>query len=641
MNITIFVAMHVFNIIPIHVRQLFLRLGIALAMLSITRIVFYIANSKAFLNVSFGDFLIGIWVDCIAIGIWFIPFYALSLLPHPFRYKKFYTIFLKFLFHLTNGIMIALNLLDIEYFKYTSKRSTADLFSIVNAGSDIAQLFTTFLMDFWWLILFLIVLLLLSIFLYNKTKSFDGTYQKSLRFWSKDALVFVLFGSLLFIMGRGGLSIRPADMLTVATYTQPDKLTLTLNTPLTIIKTVGKIGLKEKDYFSDLDKLNAQFLPIHSPNPAYALKSKPNVFIIILESFGNEWLGKKTGGEFTPFLDSLIDESLYFSNAYANGKKSIEAMPAIFAGIPTLMDNPYISSPYGMNQIKALPTLLKEEGYSSGFFHGATNGSMKFDEFANVAGFDHYFGRIEYNNESHCDDTWGVLDEFFNPWSAKTVTQTLKEPFLAGLFTLSSHHPYFIPEEHENNLPEGEFPIAKSIAYGDMSLRKFFSAAEKEPWYENTIFVICADHTPAGHSPFYFNRIGMYQIPILLFDPSNRIKEGVDNRITSHIDIMPSILDLVGYKNDFYSFGQSVFTQNKNRFAYNYINETYHLFKGDYLLNYQNDKPVGFYNYKIDSLTLSDSLKFHTDKVEDHVMLMRAIIQRFNNDMIKNQLIAD
>jgi phosphoglycerol transferase MdoB-like AlkP superfamily enzyme len=610
-------------------------------MLSLTRLAFYFANHAAFQDVSILDFIIGVWVDCIAIGIWFIPFYVLSLLPHPFRYKKFYTFFLKCLFHLTNGILIALNLLDVEYFKYTSKRSTADLFSIVSAGNDIYQLFTTFIADFWWLILFFILLLILSNYLYNKTKSLDGIYQKSMRFWSKDIITFVLFGAMLFIMGRGGLSIRPADMLTVATYTQPDKLTLTLNTPLTIIKTIGKIGLKTKNYFEDERKLSQLFNPIREPNKQVALSSTPNVFVVILESFGNEWLGKKTGGKFTPFLDSLIDQSLYFSNAYANGKKSIEAMPAIFAGIPTLMDNPYISSPYGMNRIKAMPTLLKEKGYSSGFFHGATNGSMKFDEFANVAGFDHYFGRMEYNNEAHCDDTWGVLDEYFNPWSAKTVTKTLNEPFLAGLFTLSSHHPYFIPEEHINDLPEGEFPIAKSIAYGDMSLRKFFVTAKQQPWFDNTIFIICADHTPAGNAPFYFHSIGMYQIPILIFDPSGRLEKGVNNKIVSHIDIMPTILDLLAYDEQYYSFGQSIFSQNKTRFAYNYINETYHLFKDDYLLKYQNDEPVGFYNYKLDSLAQSDSTEYYPAKVENQVNIIRAIIQRFNNDMIKNQLTVE
>ena len=184
--------------------------------------------------------------------------------------------------------------------------------------------------------------------------------------------------------------------------------------------------------------------------------------VIILESFGNEWLGLKSGTKFSPFLDSLSTVSLYFSNGFANGKKSIEAIPAIFAGIPSLMDEPYITSSYGTNNIKGLPALLAEKGYSSAFFHGATNGSMKFDEFSKILGFQSYIGRSEYNNEDHSDHKWGILDEYFLPWTAQKMTSVLKEPFVAGLFTLSSHHPYYIPDKYQKVLPNGPEKICKS-----------------------------------------------------------------------------------------------------------------------------------------------------------------------------------
>ena len=167
--------------------------------------------------------------------------------------------------------------------------------------------------------------------------------------------------------------------------------------------------------------------------------------VLIVESFGNEWVGAAGAKKsFTPFLDSLTTESLYFKNGIANGKKSIEAVPSIFASLPSLLEIPYISSQYGNNRIEGLPRILKKEGYTSAFFHGATNGSMKFNGFAAQAGFDHYYGRTEYNNEKHYDGSWGILDEYFNPWTARKLS-TLKQPFLASLFTLSSHHPFYIP----------------------------------------------------------------------------------------------------------------------------------------------------------------------------------------------------
>lgn len=624
--------------IPFNIQVLLIRLGITLFLLTITRIIFHLGNLKSFSNVLFSDYFYGFIGDAISIGIWFIPFYGLSLLPIPFKSHKAYKLLLKFIFHLTNGIMIGLNLMDLEYFKYTSKRSTSDLFTILGAGEDFAQLFTTFLSDFWWIILIFIVLIWFSNFLYNKTLKFESKREDERKFiWYKDVLYFLVFGFLLFTMGRGGLGYRPADMLTIAQWTSPRNLPLVLNTPLTIIKTIGKKGLEKKVYFEDENIMHQYFNPRQSiATDSTKLKGK-NVVVIVLESFGNEWLGVKTGGEFTPFFDSLLNESLYFEKGFANGKKSIEAMPAIFAGIPSLMDNPYISSPYGTNKIKGLPTLLSEKGYSSAFFHGATNGSMKFDEFASIVGFEKYFGRAEYNNEDHTDDTWGVLDEYFNPWTAETITKELSEPFIAGLFTLSSHHPYFIPEEHRDKFPSGPAPIAKSIAYGDYSLRLFFEKAKKQPWFENTVFVLCADHTPAGIDSYYVNSIGRYKIPIAIFDPQKRIKPKRSSKIMGQIDITPSILDLLEYENSFFSFGKSVFKSGK-KFTFNFLNETYHLYKDDRIISFQNDELVSIYNFEKDSLMHNDSLKYLKKEAQIYENTIKSIIQQYNSSMINNQL---
>ena len=603
-------------------------------MMTITRIIFFLANSLLFQNYSLLDFIAGIWVDCITIGIWFIPFYAIYLLPNPFRAKKSFKLVVKGLFHLINTLIIALNLIDVEYFKFTDKRSTSDLFTILGAEQNLSDIISALISDFWWLILVLLLLIYVSNFLYNRIEKIGIKTESKVKLIHQ-LLLFIGFASLLFIMGRGGLGYRPAGMMTAAKMTKVENTALVLNTPLSIIKTVGKEALTEKKYFdSDSDKI---YNPIKTPNEKHSIKKDANVVIIILESFGDEWLGKKNGGPFTPFLDSLIDKSLYFSNGYANGRKSIEAMPAIFASIPTLMDDPYISSHYGTNRINTLPILLKERGYSSAFYHGATNGSMKFDQFASMAGFDHYFGRTEYGNEDHTDDAWGVLDEYFNPWTARSISKELKEPFIAGLFTISSHHPYYIPEEHEKILPEGPLPIAKSIAYGDMSLRKFFDAAKEQPWYKNTIFVICADHAPSAYAKKYSTRIGMYQIPILIFDPTQKIEPKQNDAIFSHIDIMPTILDLVGYDKSYYSFGSSTF-QNKIPWTVNYINSTYHFFKGDYMLNFRDNSPINLYNYRIDTLAKKDSLKYYPSLVEKMDLKLKGIIQRYNNDLINNQM---
>ena len=625
------------KLFPNYVSQLLMRLGITLLMMTIVRIIFFIANYNAFSGVVYTDFLAGIWVDAITIGIWFIPFYGFSLIPNPWRQKKWYQVVLKSIFHIINTGLLVFNLIDVEYFKFTSKRSTSDLFTIVGAGQDFSQLIGTFAVDFWWLILIFILLILVSNWLYNKTYLPKESTVFSRIYWLKEISFFVIGSAFLFVIGRGGFGYRPADMMTAATFTEAQNTPLVLNTGLSIIKTLGKEPLKLAEYYeADSDKI---YDPVKTGNGQYAVGDQPNVCIIILESFGDEWLGKKMGGPYTPFLDSLIDESLYFSNAFANGRKSIEALPAIMGSIPTLLDNPYISSHYGTNQIKALPKLLGDQGYSSAFYHGATNGSMKFDEFANLAGFQNYIGRYEYNNEAHADDTWGILDEYFNPWTAQNISTTLTEPFIAGLFTLSSHHPYFIPEEHQDKFPESEHDIARSIAYGDWSLSLFFEEAKKQDWYNNTIFVLCADHTPAGTEERYTNRIGMYQIPIVIFDPQKRLPVKEEKTIFSHVDIMPTVLDIVGYNGTYYTYGNSYFDTTENNWAVNYISGTYHYFKDDYLLNFNGRKPLKLFNYKHDFMSYHDSLKKHPERVKQMTNELKGIIQRYNYDMINNQMI--
>lgn len=618
-------------ILPRKVKQLFQRLGITLLMMTLTRIIFLLSTLHYFKGVTFFDFLAGIWMDAITIGIYFIPFYFFSLLPLPFFNKKWYQTLLKVIFHITNSVIIALNLIDVEYFKFTSKRSTSDLFSMVSTGNDFNQLIGTFIVDFWWILFIFVVLFIISNWLYNKTL----TKEKTKFLVIPEIIHFIVFSAILFIIGRGGFGYRPADMMTTSQFTKPSKVALVGNTPLSVIKTIGKATLDEKSYFPEESEL--LYNTKHKGTDQYQVREKPNIMVILLESFGNEWLGKKTGQPFTPFLDSLLDQSLYFDNAFANGKKSIEAVPAIFAGIPSLIKNPYISSPYGTNSIKALPQILQEKGYSSAFFHGATNGSMKFDDFSEQAGFDRYFGRTEYDNEAHCDATWGVLDEYFLPWTAETISKELKEPFLAGLFTLSSHHPYYVPPEYREILPEGEDPMAQSIAYADMSLRLFFETAKKQAWYDNTIFIISADHTPAGKSLRYTQHTGMYQIPIAIFDPQHDIKARVNHQVFNQIDILPTVLDMIGVKKDAFSFGKS-FYQKDQPFSINYIGNSYVYFQDDYMINFTNDKTQYLYNYKQDTSMYYDSLGFYPKKAKQMERQLKGFIQKYNHDLIKNTM---
>lgn len=625
--------MKLWNSIPVILKSLFLRLGIIMIFLSITRLAFYIFNSDAFVSVRFADWFYGFWFDLVTVSLVFLPFIVFSLLPLHWQAWKLVRILKVLSFLIPAILLIALNLLDTAYFAFTLKRSTADLFAIVSAGNDIGQLLTSFIADYWHLIIISILLILGLLFLYRKTDFKSLKSSRTLGIKTHIA-VFVTILAVFVVIGRGGFGLRPISPIDATLYTKPENAALVLNSTFTILKSIGKDDLQEVNYFSqkELDKL---FQPIRKSHPQHSLPNKTNVMIVMLESFGNEWVGKFNGGNtYTPFLDSILDNSWYFEYGISNGKKSIEAVPAISASLPTLMDNPYISSAYSNNQLQSLPNVLAKFGYSSGFYHGATNGSMRFNSFALQIGYQQYVGRFEYNNDKHFDKTWGILDEYFNPWTAKQLTK-LKEPFVANLFTLSSHHPYFVPQEWRHKVKKGPNPICKSISYGDISLRKFFEQAKKEPWYDHTLFVLVADHTSSTQSKLYGQRTEMYQIPIAFFDPSGKLPRKREQAIFQHIDIMPTVLDLLNIQTTYYSFGNSFFS-NQPREAITYLEGAYYYFYDHFMLVYSSDKVTGLYDFTKKKINPENCLNSHKNKAREMAKRLKAIIQRYNYDLIHN-----
>lgn len=599
-----------------------------------TRIVFLISNKADFIEILFADWFVGIWFDAITLSLISLPILAICLLPLRIQNQKFFYVINYVLFLLINVFILFFNLVDVEYYRFTKKRSTIDLFDMVQGGNDITEQIGSYFKDFWFVMILFVGFIWLATWVYRKTKVENYQPKKPLFAW----ITFVLTLCLLVFIGRGGWVLKPTSPIDASQFTSVENTAFVLNTPFTILKSWNKKGLEEKHYFS-INTEKSLFNPIKTSAPQNLLPEKTNVMIIILESFGNEWVGAAGAKiSYTPFFDSLANESLFFPNGISNGKKSIEALPAIFAGIPSLMDYPYISSQYGNNKIEALPQILKKQGYSSAFFHGATNGSMKFDGFASQAGIEKYFGRSEYNNEAHYDQNWGILDEYFTPWSAKQLT-TIKQPFIAGLFTLSSHHPFYIPPHMKGKLKKGKEPICEAISYADYSLKKFFETAKKQPWFNNTLFVLCADHTPASNDPLFNTREKMYQIPIVFYHPKGYIKPSKEKQIFQQIDIFPTVLDLLNQKTKFYSYGNS-YCQKTNKEAINYLEGTYHYFFDHKLLTFSQEKARNLLSIDSRSKKSVDSLRFYTKEVKKMEKRLKAIIQRYNRDLIHNQTTA-
>jgi phosphoglycerol transferase MdoB-like AlkP superfamily enzyme len=183
-----------------------------------------------------------------------------------------------------------------------------------------------------------------------------------------------------------------------------------------------------------------------------------------------------------------------------------------------------------LNTTNSLSKILRKEGYNTSFFHGAFNGSQNFDQYTRAAEFEKYYGKDEYVGREAFDGKWGIYDEKFLQFFAKKLS-SFKTPFFSTIFTISSHNPYKILDRYKNKFPKGTTIVQESIAYTDYSLKLFFDNAKKQKWYNNTLFVISADHTSAdGELDIDKTILGKFHIPILFFDPGNPNLSGVNDK---------------------------------------------------------------------------------------------------------------
>jgi len=363
------------------------------------------------------------------------------------------------------------------------------------------------------------------------------------------------------------------------------------------------------------------------------------VIIIILESFSKEFVGALNGGKgYTPCFDSIIHQGLVFENAFANGKRSIEAVPAIFAGLPAFTDDSYISSRYSGNHVQALPTILAKYGYNTSFFHGGRNGTMGFDEFCHIAGIQHYYGLNEYIGPEAFDGNWGIYDEEFLQFYARELGK-MPQPFFSAVFTLSSHHPYRVPARYKNLFTNAPNELIRSVMYSDYALGKFFQSISKEPWFKNTLFVFSADHTAKEQSALYGTRAGMFRIPIVYYHPSDSTLRGVSRRITQQADIMPSLMDYLGINKPFLAFGSSVFSNKDNGYAANFLGGFYQYFQGNDMIMFNGEKTIGLYHFSTDKMLKKNLVKDSVALASSMEIKLKAMIQQYNYRLLNNKMV--
>ena len=596
------------------------------------------------------------------------------LIPLHYKEMRGWQMTDKWVYIIVNGACIAANLAECVYFKYTMRRTTTTVFSEFGNEGNIGSVIGVEFLSHWYLVLLYIIIMwglwkfyfmgdgnLLG---YSKRRTYAAGKPRGrelVRYYIVQTVCFGLFIPLCICGMRGGATtaVRPITISNANQYVaHPQEAGIVLNTPFSLIRTIGKKVFEIPEYMSE-EEMNALYSPLRNNQSSIInnqssiisnQSSKKNVVILIVESFGREYIGGYNkwldGGKYkgyTPFVDSLMQHSQTFLYSYCNGRKSIDGMPSILSSIPMFVE-PFFLTPASMNDVSGIAGELKNKGYYSAFFHGAENGSMGFQAFARKTGFIDYFGRTEYDadkrfgGDNDFDGMWAIWDEPFLQFFATKMSE-FKQPFVSAVFTASSHHPYKIPEKYKDIYKEEGIAIHKCIRYTDNALRLFFEKAKKQPWYNNTLFVITSDHTNLSDHAYYQTDLGGFCSPIIFFDPSGDLKPGMRNAIAQQIDIMPTVLSYLGYDRKYVAFGCDLLTtKDEDTWAVNYLNGIYQYVKGDWLLQFDGQKAKALYRFRTD-LLLKDNLLTKEPKIAaDMERQVKAIIQSYMTRMVNNQL---
>lgn len=289
---------------------------------------------------------------------------------------------------------------------------------------------------------------------------------------------------------------------------------------------------------------------------ADSLENHKNVVLITIESYSAEFM-KMYGNDqnITPFLDSLAQQSLQFTNLYAAGNRTVRGLEAVTLCLPPTAGESVVKREDNKNKFST-GSIFKQKGYNVKYMYG---GDAFFDNMQDFYSGNGY-GIVDKSSftpeEITFSNVWGVCDEDMYNKAVKVMNAEAKEnkPFFNHIMTVSNHRPFTYPN-NKIDIPGDIKSRDGGVKYTDYSLRKFFEMARKQPWFKNTVFVIVADHcaSSAGKTELPLDK---YRIPGFIYTPGT--KPVKYNNLMSQIDVMPTLFGLLNFSYESKFFGQDV-----------------------------------------------------------------------------------
>ena len=542
-------------------------MAIGLGEFSLARVILYLKYRDVFANLSGAEtlyaFAAGLRFDMASVAVSMaIP---LLLITAPSRFFQNKWVFglgavaIYFLVLAGGGLLIG----DIVYFSFVKRHITNELMLVAgDPGYILDEAINNW--PFLLLAIFLVLggLVLWGRFLKIPTKR--SAYHP---------VKFATFFVLLIILARGGFGSHPLAIIHAFENGNSYVGNLAMNGVFSASHTM-LIKDVEREAFSDADlkemlALPADFFERQFPlerQPAFrAGAKKRNLIILMVESLTYKYVDSFAGQDYgvTPFLDELSRQSVKFPNHYAHGQRSIIGLQSMLTGMPSVMGLPSVI--LQASNYSRLAAIAQNNGYRNHFIASLKRRTFLTDAIAGATGFSSYYGRedIPVLQPWHDKDRKLGFDYDTLMFTHKKINEG-QGPFFSFVYASMNHTPFPKLPAQFSKYPhhqEQEGGYLNTLSYVDWSLRKFFEKCREEPWFDDTIFVIVADHALAHYQSG--GLLEKFHIPLLIHAPKIYKPRTIET-VSSQLDIFPTLLEMLGLEGSFSTIGENLFTKERN-----------------------------------------------------------------------------
>ncbi|MEX1200163.1 MAG: LTA synthase family protein [Methylophaga sp.] len=399
-------------------------------------------------------------------------------------------------------------------------------------------------------------------------------------FWQK--VLFYLVAVVFFVwLGRGlVVQSKPIDTLDAFRDARPETANLALNGAFVVLKDATRDRQKPLKMLSDetFGSLSEKYMAIDSEPFQWQatdnIANQRNIVFILLESWSYKYIDALAGNNYgaTPFIDSLITKSQVWHQFYAAGQRSLNGIQAVLTSVPVLPTQPALGYGLELNNMSRLGQIFKDAGYQTLMVQSSNRRSFHLDGIAKSLGFEQYYGKEDIPLiRDYPQDTpsygWDYDTLMFMENKLSNMAANNK-PFFSFVFTGTTHEPFANPGEEFLIYPHdplSEQGFLNTLRYSDWSLEQFFAKASQQPWFNNTTFVITADHVLRADNE---TLAGQFHIPLIVYTPDKHLSPTQHYDVASQYDLLPSLVDLAGLTTPVYTFGTSLFDSVRPPYKY-------------------------------------------------------------------------